>query len=536
MSSAVTPAGHEEKAVNDWTIMVFFAGEENISPAMISQLKAIKDAGFEKSTSVLIHYDPNKKGVGTVTFDINRLRKAELGTSIGDGKNPYVRNLIEDIVEGPPKSATAQDALKMFLDMGLQPEYLAKHYAVVLVGHGMVVGNDAFLPDDSPETAITLKELGTILLDFKRAVDAKDKGGVVELIGLHSCSMSAIEVVYELKGAGRYLMATEGSSFVGSWPYRQLMKKILHAIDDAKEKKYDVDIDQLIMSVQRLALHNSTDFMFAGISADLCLCSLNPEKVYDLNPALRKLTKALKAGVKDQHALELIKLAHLKSQSYWQETYTDLFDFCLCLEGECKSSDPIQKAILDACQLVKEKLKESNRPDGFIIHADYFGPLYQYSHGLSVYFPWAPPVQEVPALPGDDILQRYSKYNFTQDLKTGSEDHSWLSFLNLYFEKTQRDTRAEEDNIKVEAEFYPAHVVTLLGSASINGGESLDEESRKTTSQLQKTTSQLFDGGCGCSVKNYPMQFLRSVRAAEDPNEKSNGSSGRRPARVPATK
>ena len=42
--------------------MVFFAGEENISPAMISQLKAIKDAGFEKRTSVLIQRTyPNKE-------------------------------------------------------------------------------------------------------------------------------------------------------------------------------------------------------------------------------------------------------------------------------------------------------------------------------------------------------------------------------------------------------------------------------------------------------------------------------------------
>ena len=144
----------KEKVENEWTILVFFAGEENISPAMTAQLKAIKDAGFEKDTTVLIHYDPNKRGIGTVTFDINTLRKKEMGTSIGDGRDPFVRNLIEDIIQGAPKGATAEQALKMFLKMGVK-HYRAKHYAVVLVGHGMVVGNDAFLPDNSPETAIT---------------------------------------------------------------------------------------------------------------------------------------------------------------------------------------------------------------------------------------------------------------------------------------------------------------------------------------------------------------------------------------------
>ena len=299
--------------------------------------------------------------------------------------------------------------------MGLEKDYRAKHYAIVLVGHGMVVGNDAFLPDNSPETAITLKQLGEILQDFKRDVDRLYLGGVVELIGFHSCSMSAVEVVYELKGAARFLMATQGISFVGSWPYRQLMKKILYVIDETKDQKDGLDVDRSIMSVQRLVLHNSTDFMFSGISADLCLCSLNPEKVYDLSQPLRNLSKALKAGLKSKRVLELIKLAHLEAQSYWHETYTDLFDFCRCLERKCKPSDPkdpidpIDKAILVACELVIEKLKESNRPDGLIIGSDYFGPLFQYSHGLSVYFPWAAPVQDVPPLPGDDILLRYGK-------------------------------------------------------------------------------------------------------------------------------
>lgn len=532
-----------EKVENEWTILVFFAGEENISPAMTAQLKAIKDAGFEKHTTVLIHYDPNKRGVGTVTFDINTLRKKELGTSIGDGRDPFVRNLIEDIIPGAPKGATAEQALKMFLKMGVK-NHRAKHYAVVLVGHGMVVGNDAFLPDNSPETAITLKQMGKILHDFKQAVEYEENGGVVELIGLHSCSMSAVEVVYELKGAARYLMATEGISFVGSWPYRQLMKKILNSIDEGKKGNDGLDVDRLIMSVQRLALHNSTDFMFSGISADLCLCSLDPERVDELNDPLRRLSKALKAGLETARGVEVISLAHLKAQSYWQETYTDLFDFCLCLAGKCNATDPIEKEMAEACKLIQTKLKEANRPDGLIVQSDFIGPLYQYSHGLSVYFPWAPPVEDIPGLPGENVLDRYNEYKFTKDFQTCAVDDSWLSFLRLYFAKTLRTSRAKEDNPKFSEEdlkFEPAHVTALRGSPSNAGGESL--EPPKTSSQLDKTSSQLFGGvggSCGCTIKNYPMEFpmsfMLSQRASEDPNPKSNGSSnGSSAVQQPAT-
>src|SRR2546423_15280235 len=102
MSATYTSAG-EDIRVENWTIMVFFAGEQDLSPSMTSQLKAIKDAGFQKNTTVLIHYDPNKQGVGTVTFDINQEGKKKVGTSIGDGKNPFVRNLFDDVILGAPK-------------------------------------------------------------------------------------------------------------------------------------------------------------------------------------------------------------------------------------------------------------------------------------------------------------------------------------------------------------------------------------------------------------------------------------------------
>jgi len=348
MSSAPTVARSDIKVGNDpkiepdneWTIMIFFAGDPRLSPSMTSQLKAIKDAGFQENTTVLIHYDPNERGVGTTTFNINREQKritrnnGHGGTRIGDGIDPFVRNLIEDsIPNGATRSQNAGDALRTFLSLALK-NHRAKHYLLFCVGHGVIVGNDFFLPDKQPDSAITLQQLGEIMSDFKTSARMLG-GGEVELIGLHSCSMSAIEVSYQLKGAAKYLMATEGVSFVASWPYRQLLKKILKTIDDAKKANQKVDVDRLINSVQRLSLYNSTDFMFSGLSADLCLSSLDPAKIDDLNAPMQALTRALKKGLADPRGLELITLAHLKAQSYWQETYTDLYDFCLCLEQQC---------------------------------------------------------------------------------------------------------------------------------------------------------------------------------------------------------
>jgi cysteine peptidase C11 family protein len=516
----------EATTASELTIMIFFAGDPHLSPSMTSQLKAIKDAGFQQDTNVLVHFDPNEKGAGVCTFEINRERKREKATVIGDGRDPFVRNLIEDCIDGTPKSATAVQALQTFLDIGIR-DFRAKHYMLFLVGHGDIVGNDAFLPDDSPNTAITLRQLGAVLSDFSRGVQIR--GGVVDLIGLHSCSMSAIEVAYELKGAARYMMATEGMSFVSSWPYRQLLKKVLNTVDKTREDKTRLDIDQLIFSIQKLSLHNSTDFMFSGVSADLTLMSLDEQRIDELNAPLKTLVSALKKGLDTTRGMEAILLAHLKSQSFWQENYTDLYDFCLCLERQADKCDPVGTALIDACKGVRSKLEESNG-HGFIIQSDFFGPLYQYSHGVSVYFPWARPVQEDPPNEADDILLRYKNYQFTKALG----DDSWISFLDVYFKKTQRQSRETEDTAKDTQAIVASNgkvsstsiEVAVFANANVADGESL-EPPEKSSPSLQKNSPPLGAAGCSCSPKNFPMKFTKSPRAKLDANTEVTGTPAR---------
>jgi hypothetical protein len=221
---------------NDWTLMFFFAGDNSLAPSMVSQLKAIKDAGFQENTTVLVRYDPSEKGAPTNIFEVNREQKLRgVKTRIGDGKDPYVASLQEDNVTQQdiecargksaeairtelrrPDTLRADKALETFLGF-CHDNYRAKHYLLFLVGHGLIVGNDAFLPDDRPDSAVTLRRLGEILGNFGEAV-RRDQS-CFDLVGMHSCSMSALEVAYELRGAANYMMATEGLYFVVSWPY-----------------------------------------------------------------------------------------------------------------------------------------------------------------------------------------------------------------------------------------------------------------------------------------------------------------------------
>src|SRR5262245_42367413 len=59
----------------EWTLMFFFASDNNLSASMFYQLKSMKTAGFQKDTNVLAHFDPHERGMPSMIFEINRMEK-----------------------------------------------------------------------------------------------------------------------------------------------------------------------------------------------------------------------------------------------------------------------------------------------------------------------------------------------------------------------------------------------------------------------------------------------------------------------------
>jgi Clostripain family len=518
----------------EWTLMFFLGSDTaDLSPLMVSQLKDIKDAGFQLNTNVLVHFDPNVLGAPTRILNVNGGRKIALAKSrIGDGADPFIPCVGEDNIDLKAMKAlrgaaakkltkrveadeddktTSDEALETFLDL-CRENFPANHYALFLIGHGLIVGNDAFLPDDNPVSSITLRRLGQILRRFGNAV--RKVRSEFELIAMHSCCMSAVEVAYQLKDTANYMMGTEGIAFINSWPYRQLLKKTFDAVEKrerqmkraAAKGAYQANGDSefvpdLVKKLYALALHNATDFMLAGYSADLSLCRLRAAEVEKLTTPIKNLVAQLKRGLDDKRVQQLILLAHWKSQSYWQENYTDLVDFCKCL-AEASAGDPpggqraereeLKKGIAEACKAVKAAVEE------VVVHSDHFGSQYQYSHGLSIFFPWSRP-KDV----NDHVMEKYKGYAFSKELG----DDSWLTFLEDYFKKTQRLPRHVEDHhgkkVKVgvrlpgfEAARQHFNPVGALG----DGGPAPIKES---PSLLKESPS--VGVGCDCaSIKNFP--------------------------------
>jgi len=527
------------------TLMFYFASDNPLAISVVSQLKAIKAAGFHQQANVIVQFDPFTEGTPTHVFDVNVINKInakrECQTDF-DNDDPFVLNLIDDklwngertrngkfvkkaiseLVKGydppePPKGSETingethefgpQRSLERFLEF-CGYNYPARHYMLFILGHGVVVGNDVFLFDENAdEHSLKLATLGDILRRF--SADVKLGGGNFDLLGFHSCSVSSLEVAYELQDTATYMLASQGTAFVGSWPYRQMLRRVFNALSTDPQLNAQT-MKEMLTDLFFFCMHNSTDFLLAGYPFDLSLCDLT--KLSTIRAPLAKLSKALVNLVNDPRYVDLVILAHWKAQSFYQEMYTDLYDFCFCLSDKImqfagEHSETLQTA-LDACNDVIQALEKETWGKGkrgpeekLIICSEFAGPEYQYAHGLSLYFPWSMPNAD------RQILEEYKEYKLS-----GEEfETTWLDFLNAYWEKTMRQpSRVEQKKptLGPVQELYEDKIsLVYTQEGPRNGQNALD--GRGKTDPRDPTGG---DSDCP-SIKNYP----KDIRDRREP-------------------
>jgi hypothetical protein len=224
----------------------------------------------------------------------------------------------------------------------------------------------------------------------------------------------------------------------------------------------------------------------------------------------------------DKTATDLILLAHWEAQSYWQESYTDIYDFCYRLDDGCAAvlnkpthdkkpteTAKVVKAIQDACGDVMEVLRRGkDSEDRLVLRSDYVGPAFQYTHGFSVFFPWSRTMN-------DRFWKDYSQnYKF--------ESANWHEFLDKYWKVTMRLPHIKEKDPRDKAPKHLSFEKELLdeistlvftGPGQLGGQKhgSLDATGGGKHGSLDSTgggkhSSTDAGGGEGefPSIKNYP--------------------------------
>jgi hypothetical protein len=527
----------------EFTVMFYFASDNPLAISVVSQLKAIKAAGFHKDANVIVQFDPFTEGTPTHIFDVNMIEKLKSSCECGKKddkhlvlnliddklwngertrKGKFVRAAISELVKGydphhPPNGTETingetqelgpQRSLDKFLEF-CSYAYPAKHYLLFILGHGVVVGNDVFLFDENAEErSLKLGSLRRVLKKFSD--DVKLDGGRLDLLGFHSCSVASAEVAYELRDTARYMLASQGTAFVGNWPYKQLLRRIFDSLE--KETVFsEQTLRKMLVQMFSFCMQNSTDFLLAGYPFDLTLYDLS--KISTLQQPLAKLSKALVEGLKDFRCADLIILAHWRSQSFYQEMYTDLYDFCYCLQQllqRYRLRAKAAKGLLAACNAVIKTLKKERNGERkaakqkFIICSESAGPEYQYAHGMSVYFPWSRPSSE------RRIVEEYAEYQIS-----GEEfETTWLDFLNEYWTTTMRKPSQEEQGLPEPSPLHALYedkislVYTHEGPR--DGQNALDQYYGKVDPK------DPLGGDAGFSIKNFP----KDIRGRREPQQ-----------------
>jgi hypothetical protein len=271
-------------------------------------------------------------------------------------------------------------------------------------------------------------------------------GKKLDILGFDSCVMGMLEVGYQFNRIADTMIASEGSVPSAGWTYA----KILGCL--AQEQNRNLATRDVAELFVKKFIRTQDEYTVGGVSVDMAAWDLSQFKC--LASAFDELSRALLECFEDPESriyrqMERVILhVHWKCQSYMYDQNVDLGDFCELLDRECGrvaeeigagKDTKLLKDVQDACGKVLDELKNT------VILSGYSGGGYQYSNGVSVFFPWSREGYEVSK-------KNYEALWFTKQAKT--KRLSWTGFLKKYlYEVSLRKVESVAVDVPVGARY-----------------------------------------------------------------------------------
>jgi hypothetical protein len=463
-----------------WTVMVYLAGDNNLTTECMFALTEMKLADIGQQINVIAQFDPSDPYLPTHRYHIQHCGKkrsfhhdiidrACYVTDKGEVKfkneSAYAERLAAErehmrdyrtpawndayLTGSPEEEAVITDdtdsgspiTLYNFISFCIE-NYEAEHYLVVLSGHAGGTERDYLMRDESSSGSLTFNELKKV---FRRVRDA-DLRRPIDIIGMDNCLMSMAEICYELRGLAEVVVGCESFSPASGWPYREVLERLAKEVATPCLKSGQSVVETAARAIVKEYVNYYANYWMAGLS--VTQSALNVGKVEQLHELIEKLADAMEQQLVKELADErasddgatggrefqdALLLAHWEAQSYNGEQFVDLYDFCECLQARIDDG-PVARQ----CEAVKEFIATQ-----FVLRSCYSGPVYQYSYGVSLYFPWS------------YVAPSYWNLDFVK----ASKGMGWGRFLRTYTLLTRRAPRG----INVESEIAQALDGTIEG-------------------------------------------------------------------------
>ena len=436
----------------EWTIMIYMAGDNNLAVDMayaMEQIKSVAEAGGD-SPNLFVYYDGNSPAIPTLYCDFSE-----------PGKPRYVRsykvpNKLHPVTPKHNENAADMRSILNFIDWCVHKVEVdndngeisfgrpAQKYALIFSGHSLGFQDIGLFRDETSGKAMNMKDFYDVLLAIvnpkevleeqaaEKELDEEERkiattellGQRLDVLGFDSCVMGMLEVGYQFNSIAKTMISSEGSVPSAGWTYA----KILGCL--AQEQNRNLDTRDVAELFVKKFIRTQDEYTVGGVSVDMAAWDLG--RFDELAGAFEGLSQALLKCFKDPESriyrqMERVILhAHWKCQSYMYDQNVDLGDFCELLDRECgfvadeigggKDTDQL-RAVQEACQHVLEELRNA------VILSGFSGGGYQYSNGVSVFFPWSREGYEVSR-------KNYESLLFTKETK--QKRLSWTGFLKKY--------------------------------------------------------------------------------------------------------
>jgi len=530
-ANAITRRRKTPQPKRKWTIMIYLAGDNSLTANCISVMQELEAAKPCKDVEVLACFDSNTpRPKGSRYLHVHHSHPFANGMDWpihNDLIPPDKRghgiispNFCDDPAgkqAGANSSAVPAEGLSRFIAWALD-NHPAERYVLITFGHGGAVAGQTFLARNNPDSFLTLPQFGKILARYFGRKKGKPQ---LDILACDNCVMNGLETAFEIRNQVDYMLGSQDLMLAVGWPYQ----KIINALVDQPGQAPKEFAGKILEACAR----NLLDFALMDRSSEQAVCDLTSfDQKDNLIEAVRQLVKTLSIGLKFEPRksgknrgdlvlryptiCDAIKLARLEAQAFWNETFVDLYDFCERLMWKCDQLVQANAAVVTAvggstqARCAPEQFRQTDQIRKLkevalrcVPSSYYIGAELQYSHGLSVYFPWTlpekpyffSPANRGPGLELKTAFETYKDYPFARQ-------SGWAHFLDDFFRATLRKVRRADRTFSVRADTESAE----LGLIDFT----LTDASAAVAINLQKTSSDTGkNDDCTCPpIKNYP--------------------------------
>lgn len=432
------------KVPNTWTVMIYLSGNNNLAEECVFALTEMRKVGLPKNVTVVAQLDTSvysnqplviekDEAPGSTKAALDKAAAAKLAAPPDHAKKAKT---------GPRRPTGYAGEIYRFIEKCID-DYPAQHYMLVLSGHGSGTVGDFLRRTPAGTTdSLTIVDLGRLVERIHLDKNMLN-GRKLDVLGLDTCLMSMAEVAYLVHKHVKVMIGSEGFEPMAGWPYKAVLEEVGRSASQPRGGT-DQHVREMAGRLVCGYIQYYTDYQAAALSVDQSACRL--ELTVSLMVAIKLFSNTmidfLSGKNKDDAVRNALVLAHWEAQSYKNEQYVDLYDFCRCLMHYCPEDKP---EVHENCQNIMNVIRGTakgvdarNNPDhaddqyqdGFVLKSCYSGVTVQYSYGVSIYFPWA---ERNPA-----ELDEYGKIYMARD-------SHWAKFLRAYLDATQRAKRPGRD-------------------------------------------------------------------------------------------